>query len=360
MTVHTIAKDWKGIVVKPNESFQKALNVINEGGYQLCMVTDENGFLIGMVTDSDIRKALLKGCNLNDSISDVMNKMPLAVSKNLSESEAHQLMVINNFFHLPVVDIDGRLIGLHVAEQLHNPSEIEQALVIMAGGRGQRLMPLTKDCPKPMLPVKGKPMLHHIIERARSDGFKNIFISINYLGEQIIDYFGDGEKFDISIEYIKETEPLGTAGALASLPKEITNDHIVVTNGDVMTSVSYLDILNQCRREQSDGMMAVRNHEIQNPFGVVICKDMRILKLEEKPIYRSQVNAGIYTISPKLLTLLKKGVYCDMPSLFTQGIEKGFNLTIFPIHESWLDVGRVDDYERANSYKGKQVTDNLI
>ena len=169
-----------------------------------------------------------------------------------------------------------------------------------------------------MLPIKGKPMLHHIIDRAKSDGFKNIVISINYLGEQIIDYFGDGSRFNLSIEYIEENVPLGTAGALASLPERFRNDLIIVTNGDVMTNVSFLDILNQCKREQSHGMMAVRNHEIRNPFGVVVSKDLKILKLEEKPIYRSQVNAGIYAVSPELLDLLEKNAYCDMPNLFNK------------------------------------------
>ena len=349
MTVRTIATDWEKIVIDPSETFEKALNVINEGGYQLCMVRDSAGLLVGMVTDSDVRKALLRGLKLKDMVREVMNRRPLAVSENLSETEAHQLMIINNFFHLPVVNQNGELIGLHVAEQLHNPPVLQQALIIMAGGRGKRLKPLTNTCPKPMLPVQGKPILHHIINKASADGFKNIVISINYLGQQIVDYFGDGSAYNVNIQYIQEKEPMGTAGALSLLANNITNNMVVVTNGDVLTNVSYLDILNECKRENSDGMMAVRNHEIQNPFGVVHTEGMKITKLEEKPTYRTQVNAGIYAISPKLLSLLEKDSYCDMPSLFARGINANLNMSIYPIHESWIDVGRIDDYQLANA-----------
>jgi len=239
---------------------------------------------------------------------------------------------------------------LHVAEQLRSPEERSETLVIMAGGRGKRLMPLTATIPKPMLPLQGRPILEHIIERAKSEGFRQVVISVNYLSEVIIQHFGDGSAHGVSIHYLHEKEPLGTAGALAALPTSLRQEPVVVTNGDVITDVAYGDLLSQGRREAADGLMAVRLQEWQNPFGVVRSDGNRLLGLEEKPTYRHQVNAGIYMLAPVFLDLLQPNTYCDMPELFSEGLNRGLNMQVYPLYESWLDVGRQTDYESAQVF----------
>ena len=343
----TLINDWQDITIKPTDTFETALNVINQGGYQICLVCSTDGKLGGVVTDSDIRKALIREIKLSQQVTSVMNVAPLIVTPELGENEAHQLMIVNHYFHLPIINSQGILVGLHVAEQLQSKACRNEALVIMAGGRGKRLMPLTDNCPKPMLPIRGKPILEHVIERAKSDGFQNIILSVNYLAEQIINHFEDGKKFNLSITYIHEKEPLGTAGGLSLLEDNIRTNPIVVTNGDILTDVSYSDVLSPIYNDYCDGVMAVRLQEWQNPFGVILSKDTKLIDLEEKPIHRYQVNAGIYALNPSLLKLLVPGEYCDMTDLFLKGIKSNLDLRVFPLHETWLDIGRLSDYEQA-------------
>ncbi|KZR61078.1 nucleotidyltransferase family protein [Prochlorococcus sp. MIT 1306] len=345
--MYTRINDWHKITVSESDSFNSSLQVINKGGYQLALVRGDDGKLAGMVTDSDIRKALLNGVNLDSPIRKVMNTSPLIVSPNLDDNEAINLMQLNHFFHLPIVDALGMLVGVHVSPTLCTSEQRSETFVIMAGGRGKRLMPLTANVPKPMLPLQGRPILEHIINRAKYDGFSNIVISVNYLSDVITNYFGNGSNLDVKIDYIHEGKPLGTAGSLASLPDHTRSNHVVVTNADVITNVSFGDLVLQAKRDDSDGVIAVRSHEIQNPFGVVRSKGNILTGLEEKPIYRNQVNAGMYVIGPKLLELLNTNSYCDMPDLFGFGLEKGLNLQVFPLHENWIDIGRPSDYEIA-------------
>jgi dTDP-glucose pyrophosphorylase len=350
MAPKTRVHDWAAITLREADSFSAALKLMNQGGYQLALVRREDGRLAGMVTDSDIRKALLRGIGLEQPVAEVMNASPLVVSAELGEAEAHQLMLLNHFFHLPVVDAEGQLVGLHVAEQLRSPEPRDEALVIMAGGRGQRLMPLTANTPKPMLPLRGRPILEHIIEQAKLDGFHRIVISVNYLAELIIDYFGNGSNHGVAIEYLQEDQPLGTAGALAHLPADAKANAVVVTNADIKTDAAYSDLLSQTIRESADGLMAVRRQEWQNPFGVVRSQGKQLIGMDEKPIYRHQVNAGMYVLTPRLLELLEPNKYCDMPDLFSRGLERRLNLQIFPIHEPWLDIGRPSDYQAAGGF----------
>jgi len=347
MALNTRVQDWEAITLGEADTFAAALELMTRGGYQLALVRCANGRLAGMVTDSDIRKALLRRITLEQPVAEVMNPSPLVVSPELGEAEAHELMMLNHFFHLPVVDSSGQLVGLHVAEQLCSPEQRSETLVIMAGGRGQRLMPLTATTPKPMLPLKGRPILEHIIERAKLQGFHQLVISVNYLAEVITEHFGDGSSYGVTIHYLHEQEPLGTAGALAALPSNLRQEPVVVTNADVITDVDYGDLLSEARREGVDGLMAVRLQEWQSPFGVVRAEGNRLLGLEEKPVYRQQVNAGMYVLSPTLLELLQPETYCDMPNLFIHGVEKGLNINVFPLHESWLDIGRRSDYKAA-------------
>jgi NDP-sugar pyrophosphorylase family protein len=245
-------------------------------------------------------------------------------------------MQANKIHQLPIVNSEGLLEGLHLWDSVITPESVNNLMVIMAGGRGTRLHPHTDNCPKPMLEVAGKPMLEHIIERAKVDGFQNFIVSINYLGHMIEDYFGDGQKWDINIRYLREDTPLGTAGSLSMLPKNI-EEPFVVTNGDVLTDIRYGDILNFHSRHHALATMAVRQYELQNQFGVVKVKGVEIQGFEEKPIYRSHINAGIYVLDPVALSELESSQYCDMPTLFER-VRQSAGLTIvYPMHEPWLD-----------------------
>ena len=209
-------------------------------------------------------------------------------------------------------------------------------------------MPLTRNCPKPMLPVNGRPILHHILETVKSDGFVNIAISVNYLAEQITSHFGNGKDLGLSITYIRESHPLGTAGCLANLASRDPQSFIVVINGDVITNVSLSDMLAYAKSNSLDGLMAVRTNEWQNPFGVVHVDGPKLVGLQEKPIYRHQVNAGIYVLSPKMLSLLRDEEYCDMTDLFERAISSDLTLHVYPLHETWIDIGRPSDYHSIN------------
>ena len=330
-------------------TFREAVEAINLGGYQLAIVVNAQMMIQGIVTDSDVRRCILKDVGLDQNVSAVMNKSPFIVSPELGESDAHQLMMLNNFLHLPVVDKNNVIVGLHIAEQLQYQEEREEVLVIMAGGKGKRLLPLTQELPKPMLPIRGKPILEHIIEKARLDGFRRIVISVNYLADIIVEHFGIGEGFGVDISYIRESKPLGTAGALGQLPPCAKERPVVVTNADLITELSYGELLNQAYTDKVDGLMAVRTEIWESPFGVVETMGSQLIGIEEKPTYRQKINAGIYVLTPRLLDLLRINEYCDMTDLFKTGLNNGFKLGVFALHENWIDVGRPDDLVRANS-----------
>jgi NDP-sugar pyrophosphorylase family protein len=247
---------------------------------------------------------------------------------------------------LPVIDDNRTVVGLHVWNALQTPASRPNVMIVMAGGKGMRLRPHTESCPKPLLPVGGKPMLEHIIERAKSDGFRTFVIAVNYLGHMIEDYFGDGGKWGVSISYLREETPLGTGGALSLLSPRPAAP-IIVTNGDVLTDIRYSEVIEFHQRHEAAATMAVRSHEWQHPFGVVRARGVDIVGFEEKPIYRSHVNAGIYAIEPRALELLNAGERCDMPTLFERLQEASERTIVYPMHEPWLDVGRQDDLEKA-------------
>jgi NDP-sugar pyrophosphorylase family protein len=212
---------------------------------------------------------------------------------------------------------------------------------------GTRLRPHTEDCPKPLLLVAGKPMLEHIIERAKLEGFNHFVLAIHYLGHMIEEYFGNGERLGVRIDYLREESPLGTAGALGLL-KPIPDAPFVVTNGDVITDIRYGELLDFHTRHAATATMAVRVHEWQHPFGVVQTQGVEIVGFEEKPIARSHINAGVYALDPSALRVLTADAHCDMPTLFER-LQANKRLTVaYPMHEPWLDVGRPDDLKRAN------------
>lgn len=257
-----------------------------------------------------------------------------------------QLMRSNQLQQIPVVDERQQVVGLHLWNEITTPPPRDNLMVIMAGGKGTRLMPHTVNCPKPMVLVAGKPMLQHIIERSQQEGFNHFVLAINYLGHMIEEYFGDGSRFGAKIDYLREQTSQGTVGALSLLARR-PEASFVVTNGDVITDIRYGELLDFHIRHDATATMAVRVHEWQHPFGVVQIKGVDIVGFEEKPIARTHINAGVYALSPDALDELILGEHCDMPTLFERIQSKLLRTVAYPMHEPWLDVGKPEDLKLA-------------
>lgn len=215
-------------------------------------------------------------------------------------------------------------------------------------------MPHTQDIPKPMMVVNGKPMLQHIIEKAYADGFREFVISLHYLGDIIESYFGNGDKFNIQIQYVKENSPMGTAGAIGLL-NEIPEEPFIVTNCDVLADIKYSEVLNFHLEQNADATMAVHQHVWQNPFGVVEVQGQRLIGITEKPIIKSYVNAGIYVLSANIAAMIESGIPINMPELFQKANESGLKSVVYPMHESWMDIGNPEDLFLANNSNSEGV-----
>lgn len=340
-------ENWRKALMPANATLQQAIRSLDETALQIALVVSPDGVLLGTITDGDIRRGLLRGLDLNSAIDAIMYREPLVVPPQLERETVLQLMQANKIHQLPVIDEDRRVIGLHLLDELMVPRQRPNLMVIMAGGQGIRLRPHTENCPKPLLPVGSKPMMEHIIERARAEGFQRFVLAIHYLGHMIEDYFGDGSRWQVQIDYLREESPLGTAGAIGLLNPR-PEAPFLVSNGDVLTDIRYGELLDFHYRHGASATMAVRLHEWQHPFGVVRTKGVDIIGFEEKPIARSHINAGIYVLEPGALDTLSAGEHCDMPTLFSRLQERAARTIVYPMHEPWLDVGRVDDYEQAN------------
>lgn len=339
---------WRKALLPIHSTIKQAICNLNESKMQIGLVVSENGVLLGTITDGDIRRSLLRGLDLNSSIDSILHREAFVVPPQMSREVVLHLMKANKIRSIPVVDTGRRVIGLHLWDDLDVPPIRSNLMVIMAGGFGTRLRPYTENCPKPMLPIAGKPMLEHIIERAKTDGFRNFVFAIHYIGHMIEEYFGEGSRWQVRIDYLREESPLGTAGAL-SLLNQKPEMPVVVTNGDVLTDIRYSELLNFHCRYGAAATMAVRFHEWQHPFGVVHIEGMDIVGFEEKPIARSHVNAGIYVLDPVAFDSLNAGEHCDMPTLFGRLQERKLRAIVYPMHEPWLDVGCADDLKRVQA-----------
>jgi dTDP-glucose pyrophosphorylase len=337
----------KKLCVDQSTKLGDIIKVINTGRAQIALVVDAEKHLIGTVTDGDIRRGLLSGETLYSQVKQFMFKDYSAVTEKSLKSEVLALMRQKSLQQIPVLDEDGRVLSLYLREELLLPESKSNWIVFMAGGQGERLRPLTESCPKPMLMVKDKPILEILFEQCFSSGFTKFFISVNYLKQQIIDYFGDGSRWGVEINYLQEQKQLGTAGALSLLPQK-PNDPFLVINADVLTRIDIINLLRFHQEQNSDATIAVLNHEITIPYGVVHSENSKVLSIEEKPLLSQFVNAGIYVIEPHILNFLTPNVVCDMPDLLESVIQKNLTVSAFPIHEYWIDVGHHEKLQRAN------------
>ena len=344
---------WQQAIINTDATIGDAIHNLDRVAIKIVLVCNEFGVLEGTVSDGDIRRGLLKGLEMDSPILSVMHQNAVVVPSDLERETVVQLMTANKIHQIPVVDEGRQVVGIHLWDDMTALPLRKNIMVIMAGGMGKRLRPYTENCPKPLLPVAGKPMLEHIIESAKKEGFQHFVIAIHYLGHMIEEYFGSGEKLGVKIEYLREESPLGTAGAL-SLLEPIPDLPFVVTNGDVMTDIHYGQLLDFHERHAAAATMAVRVHEWQHPFGVVQMEGVEILGFEEKPVARSHINAGVYSIEPEALQLLLADSRCDMPTLFERLQLEGKRTIAYPMHEPWLDVGRPNDLETIRLNLGEE------
>ena len=313
-------------------------------------MVNEEGKLEGTISDGDIRRGLLRGLILNSPIESIVYRNPIVVSPDIGRETVRQLMAINKIQQVPVVDAQNHIVGLHLWDEVAMTPLRNNLMVIMAGGKGTRLRPHTENCPKPMLPVSGKPMLEHIIVRAKLEGFSQFVLAIHYLGHIVEDYFGNGDRLQVQIDYLREQSPLGTAGALGLL-NSFPEAPFVVTNGDVLTDIHYGELLDFHILHNAAATMAVRVHEWQHPYGVVQTKGVDIIGFEEKPVHLSHINAGVYALNSEALSVLEKDSRCDMPTLFERLQARAKRTVAYPIHEPWLDVGTPNDFHSAKQLK---------
>jgi dTDP-glucose pyrophosphorylase len=339
-------KNCDKILICPSDSIRKTIQIIDSSALQIALVVDINKRLLGTVTDGDIRRGILKGINLEEPVHLIMNCNPTITTLNEDRDHLLRIMKQKLFYQIPVVDEDRHVLGLEVLKELILDPKADNIVVLMAGGVGNRLRPLTNDCPKPLLRVGNKPILETILESFVVYGFRRFYLSVNYMAEMVVEYFGDGSKWGVEINYLREDKKLGTAGALGLLPEKPSSP-ILVMNGDLLTKVNFQQLLNFHTEHVSSATLCVREYDFQVPYGVVKLDGHNILSIVEKPIQRFFVNAGVYVIEPTILEMIPRNTYLDMPSLFDQLIKLERETAVFPIREYWLDIGRMDDFERA-------------
>lgn len=340
--------DLKYCQVFENTTIKKCFLFLEKSTKQIIFVIDKKKNLLGSITDGDLRRAILKNSRLDQKINNIYNKKPIVSSKKISEEDAKKIMIINKINHLPIINNKKKLMGFYSLNSYEEIKEKKCDFIIMAGGRGKRLSPLTNRCPKPMLKISGKPILEIILNNAKKFGFKNFYISINYLGYKIQKYFKNGKKFNLNINYIKERKPQGTIGCLGNIKKKL-QESVIVINGDIVSNVNYRTILEFHNNNRADATMGVYPFKLENPYGEVKTLEGKIIDIYEKPITISHVNAGVYVFSKKVFKFLKENQYMDTVNFFKILKQKKYKTLAFPIHEFWADIGLKKDYLKLNN-----------
>ena len=354
-------RHYKNTFIAPEQGVVEALRIIDNASLQIALVVDASHKLLGTVTDGDIRRAILANASLASPVSEVMNKNPITVADDMRIDAVLDLMNSRKIYQVPIIDAQRRVVGLHWMHHLLLQQEQQEKqrtiapasygevrVVLMLGGEGKRLHPLTQDTPKPMLPIGGKPLLETIVSTFVSQGFRKFYFSVNYKSAVIQQHFGDGSAFGAHITYINEETPLGTAGSLSLLPKKPAGS-LIVMNGDLLTNVNFSHLVDFHRQTRAQATMCVREYNVEVPYGIVESNGVSFGAITEKPSQSSFVNAGIYVINPDVLDYIPQNSYFDMPQLFSKIRDEGGESTVFPIHEYWLDIGRFEDLERARS-----------
>ena len=345
-------KNIKKIKINQDATIKQTLKVISDGNIKIAIVVDKNDKLLGTLTDGDIRRGFLKGLDINSSIKSIINNKPITGKKNDSKEKLLNIALSKDVNQIPIVDNKKKLIGIYLLEELIKNKIKFNKVVIMAGGKGTRLRPLTKNTPKPMLKVGNKPILETIIKSFKACGFKDLIICVNYKSHIIEKYFGKGKKFGVKIEYIKEKKKMGTAGALSLIKQKLTEPFFVI-NGDLLTNLDFGKMLDFHNSHNAIATMSVKEYSINSPYGEVSLSDENINSINEKPSYKFFANAGIYVLDPKCINLVPKKFF-DMTSLFKKIILTKKKTISFPLDEYWKDIGKLSDYQEANKEFSKK------
>lgn len=341
-------KNYENILVRADTTIKDALKVIDSGAMHIALVIDEKKKLLGTLSDGDIRRGLLRGLSLDDSIESIVFRTPTVCRIEDTKEKILDIAVEKKIYQIPIVDKEGILVGIEEVDELLKPKTKSNKVVLMVGGLGTRLRPLTESTPKPMLKVGDKPILETIILNFKKYGFKNIVLSVSYKSHIIEEYFGDGSKFGVNIEYVHENKRMGTAGALSLMRSKI-NEPFFVMNGDLLTNINFEHMMDYHLQNESIATMGVREYDFQVPYGVVSVDGIDIKNIEEKPLHKFFVSGGIYILDQTALNFIPENQFYDMPTLFEKLISQDFKSISFPIHEYWLDIGRLEEYEKANN-----------
>jgi dTDP-glucose pyrophosphorylase/predicted transcriptional regulator len=343
-----------GVVISPTASIADAIARLNKAGTGALVLCSSGLGLFGLLTDGDIRRAILHGIPLEAPCERIANRNPVTAQRSISVGEARHLMNQHDIDHLPVVDAEGNVVEFLLRKDLASEKQLGLSAVIMAGGLGKRLLPLTEQVPKPMLPVGDRPLLELTIQKLRGFGIRDVNLTTHYLPESIENHFGDGEAFGVRLNYLKEDHPLGTAGGLKLMKR--SDGPILVLNGDILTGVSFEEMLVFHRRYGAELTVGVRKYEVKVPFGVVECDDVRVVDLQEKPSFNFFINAGLYLLEPSACDSIPEGRRFDMTDLIRTLLDAGRPVVSFPIIEYWLDIGHHSDYEKAQEdYKNGRL-----
>jgi len=328
---------------------KEAAELLTENSLRIVLVVDEQSRLLGTVTDGDIRRSLMAGHRMTAAVTTMMQASPIALTQGDSRGKALQIMREKDLLHLPVIDSEGIVVGLETMRDLVFEVSRSNAVVLMAGGFGRRLYPLTRDVPKPLLPVGEKPILENTLEQLVDGGFSRFYLAVHYRAEQVREHFGDGTKWGVTIEYLEERQPLGTGGALSLLSRGAVNSPLLIMNGDLLTRLNFGELLDFHEEHGSLATLCVREYDFQIPYGVVQSDGMLLTEILEKPVQKYFVNAGIYVLEPSVLDRLMPDEKIDMPVVLQRILRSGDRVNMFPIHEYWLDIGRIEEYEQAKA-----------
>lgn len=337
----------KDYCVYVDSTIKVAMEAIDMNLTGAVFVINNKNQVIGVLTDGDIRRAILKVRVIENTIEPYYNRNFKFATHLENRKKVKEYMILHKIRQLPILDKEKRLVEVCFLDDLISYDKKDNFVFILAGGMGTRLKPLTDNIPKPMLNVGSKPILEHIIESFKEFGYYKFIISLNYMGQIIEDYFGDGSKFDVSITYVKEKNKLGTAGSI-KLAKDILNKPFIVINGDILTKMDFDDFLNCHIENKFDITVGVRNYEIKVPYGIMITEDKLIKSLQEKPTYSFYINSGVYVVNPELINYIPSDEQYNMTDLINNVIDNENKPGTYPITEYWADIGQLDDYRKAN------------
>ena len=346
-------KNWKNIALSETANIKEALQIIDKSALQIALVVDENNKLLGTITDGDIRRGFLNSLGLKDSVKKIYNRNPITAKVSDHKKKIQKMMKQKYVKQVPVVDDKGKILRIELLKNILQEEKRDNFVILMAGGMGTRLRPITNYCPKPLLSIGGKPVLEIILENFTNAGYHNIFVAVTYKAEMIENYLGDGSRWGITIQYLREKKRMGTAGALSLLPEK-PESTLIVMNGDLLTNINFEQLVDFHKSNQAQATMCVRDYVFEVPFGVAHIDDHKLTRLDEKPVQRFFVNAGVYLLEPETLKLIPRNKYYDMTQLYQKMCQEKYEVVTFPIREHWMDIGQVKDLEQANDDFCKQ------